>query len=287
MRTDILNKEKEFRHWAEIEKKTLKELAELLNCSKPTVQRYAEKMGIEYIKQRKDNMPKTTVGQLYQDAGLIVVERDYNPPFKSHETAWKCQCINCGEIKTYRKSNLDNGVGCQCQKEVAVGRGYRKWEIGDRFGLLEIIDRGESPIYVKCRCQCGVEKDIRLAHLYGQHHSRTISCGCFQRSAGELKIKTILEENNIDFIEQYTIPELSKYMKFDFAIFDENGLAFLIEYNGEQHYKPIEKWGGEEKLIVQQERDARKVQYCEEKGIPLLIIPYWDYNKIDLDYIFS
>ena len=41
-RIDIIEREKEFRHWAEVENKTLKELAELLNCSKPTVQKYAE-----------------------------------------------------------------------------------------------------------------------------------------------------------------------------------------------------------------------------------------------------
>lgn len=46
MRNDIIKKEKEFRYWAEVENKTLKELAELLNCSKPTVQKYAEKLKI-------------------------------------------------------------------------------------------------------------------------------------------------------------------------------------------------------------------------------------------------
>ena len=77
-------------------------------------------------------------------------------------------------------------------------------------------------------------------------------------------------------------------MKFDFAIFNEkNEIKLLIEYNGEQHYNPIEKWGGEEKLIIQQERDARKKQYCEEHNIPLLVIPYWEYDNINLEYIMS
>lgn len=288
MRNDIIEKEKEFRYWAEVENKTLKELAELLDCSKPTVQRYAEKLKIQYKKQKADNAPKTEPGMFYEEAGLIVLERDYSPSFKSHETAWKCQCIYCGEEKTYRKSNLDQGIGCQCTKEVAVGRGYRKWEVGDRFGFLEIIDRGKDPKYVRCLCDCGVEKDVRLSHLYGHHHSRTISCGCSQRSSGELKILKILQEGNYIFQEQYCIPELSKYMKFDFAIFDEkNEIKLLIEYNGEQHYNPIDKWGGEEKLIIQQERDARKKQYCEEHNIPLLVIPYWEYDNITLEYIMS
>lgn len=286
MRTDILQKEEDFRRWAEIEHKSLKELAQLLNCSITTVKNYAQKLNIQYSLQLKN--PRVQPGNIYEDAGLKVIERDYNPPFKSHETAWKCQCIYCDEIKTYRKYNLDKGIGCQCRKDIAIGRGYKKWNIGDVFGFLEIIDRGKDPRYVKCRCQCGTVRDIRLAHLYGNHHSRTISCGCYQRSSGELKIRKILEDNNIVFEEQYTIPELSKYMKFDFAIFDnEENLLQLIEYNGEQHYNPIEKWGGEEKLIIQQERDTRKEKYCKDNNIPLLIIPYWDYDKISLEYLMS
>lgn len=63
-------------------------------------------------------------------------------------------------------------------------------------------------------------------------------------------------------------------MKFDFAIFNKQGnVAFLIEYDGEQHFKPVEKWGGEEKFLIQRERDNRKNIYCKEKGIPLIRIP--------------
>ena len=284
-RTDILEKEEQFRQWAEIEHKSLKELSQLLDCSITTVKNYAQKLNIQCSLQLKN--PRVKPGNIYEDAGLEVIERDYNPPFKSHETAWKCRCIYCDEIKTYRKTNLDQGVGCQCRKDIAVGRGYKKWNIGDRFGFLEIIDRGKTSIYVKCKCDCGTIKDVRLAHLYGNHHSRTISCGCYGRSSGELKIKTILEENHINYVEQYNIPDLSLFMKFDFAIFNNEQLIGLIEYNGEQHYNPIEKWGGESKLIEQQLRDKRKMDYCNEHNIPLLVIPYWDYDNITFDYLLS
>ena len=32
-------------------------------------------------------------------------------------------------------------------------------------------------------------------------------------------------------------------------------------------------------------RDARKDVFCKEKGIPLIEIPYSDYDKIDTEYI--
>ncbi len=289
VREDILEREQEFRYWAEIEQKGIKELSQLLNCSTTSVYNYADKLNI-ILHPAKRGRPtvENLKGTVFKEAGLKVLERDFHPPFQSHETAWKCQCIYCKEVKTYRKYNLDNGIGCQCRKDIVVGRGYKKWNIGDVFGFLEIIDRGKDPRYVKCRCQCGTVRDVRLAHLYGNHHSRTISCGCYQRSSGELKIREILENNNIIFKEQYTIPELSKYMRFDFAIFnDKNELLGLIEYNGEQHYNPIEIWGGEEKLIEQQKRDQRKVEYCKDNKIPLLVIPYWEYDNITLEYLMS
>ena len=47
----------------------------------------------------------------------------------------------------------------------------------------------------------------------------------------------------------------------------------------------MKAWGGEEKFLIQQERDARKNAYCEKHGIRLLRIPYTDYDKIDIEYL--
>lgn len=50
------------------------------------------------------------------------------------------------------------------------------------------------------------------------------------------------------------------------------GLAF--EYQGEQHYKPIECWGGEEALKKVQARDQEKQDRCHRANITLVTIPY-------------
>lgn len=105
--------------------------------------------------------------------------------------------------------------------------------------------------YVKCRCECGNLIEVRLEHLKGQNHDRTISCGCAFMSSGEIKIKRILEENKINFRYQYVIPKLSKFMAFDFAIMDDNNnLIKLIEFDGEQHFYPVDIFGGEETFKI-------------------------------------
>lgn len=226
-----------------------------------------------------------------------VIERDLNPKSKSHETFWLCQCQNCGNIASVRKTNLDqNPRSCNnCKGEIISNifqqKGYTIYplNIGDKFGLLTVIEKPYTKgtkLYCKCKCDCGNIVDIRKDHLLGLNHNYTISCGCSTKSSGELKIAEILLNYNIEFKEQYRIKEFNLSAPFDFAIFQDGQLCGLIEYDGKQHFSPIDYFGGEETLKIQQERDQKKNKWCKENNINLLRIPYTDYNKIDINYIF-
>jgi very-short-patch-repair endonuclease len=73
-----------------------------------------------------------------------------------------------------------------------------------------------------------------------------------------------------DAIRQYRGKWLGKYI-LDIYIPSKR---LAIEYQGEQHYKPIKRFGGEEKLIKQKERDLKVRQICNQNGITLLEWPY-------------
>lgn len=195
-----------------------------------------------------------------------------------------------------RDSLVKGQSGCcnKCKgekiRQKAKERGLNSWYKGDRFGLLEIIESAgvkDHHSYVKCKCDCGNIINVRVEHLKGQNHSRTISCGCATQSSGELKITNILEDNNIDFQSQYRIKEFNISSPFDFAIFKEKQLVGLIEFDGEQHFRAVECWGGEEQLKHQQERDKRKDDWCKENNIRLIRIPYTEYDNIDIGYLLS
>jgi len=62
-------------------------------------------------------------------------------------------------------------------------------------------------------------------------------------------------------------------IKLDFVVLKDETL-YVIEYNGKQHYEPVEKFGGEAQFIIQQEHDAKKREFCKNHNIPLLEIPY-------------
>ena len=70
-----------------------------------------------------------------------------------------------------------------------------------------------------------------------------------------------------------------KELRFDFYL---PKLNICIEYDGEQHFRPVEFYGGEEKFKIQKSRDLIKSNYCNLNNIKLIRISYKDdiKNKI-------
>lgn len=265
------------------EKKTYKQIAEVYGCSGQSVRLFCINNGIT-VSRKNDKYE--IVGRSFETSKLKVLEIDLDPPFKSHETGYKCECLLCGDIRTFRKSNVVNGPGCHACSNTDGGRGYRKWKIGDTFGYITIIGESETKRdgYAMGRCKCGTVREFFVKDL---RTKEIMSCGCFNKSKGECLIEDIFIANDIEFEGQYYIPEFSKFAPFDFAIFKQGKLIGLLEYDGEQHFKAIEHFGGEEKFLIQQERDQRKNTYCAEHNIHLERISYTDYKKIDLQYLIS
>lgn len=59
----------------------------------------------------------------------------------------------------------------------------------------------------------------------------------------------------------------------------------VIECQGQQHFYPIDIFGGEKRFKKQQEYDNKKKEYCKDNNILLIEIPYSDYSKIDSNYL--
>lgn len=109
-------------------------------------------------------------------------------------------------------------------------------------------------------------------------------------SRGEIKIHEILERAGLSFKEEYSFSDLlspgGNPLRFDFAVFDDCGeLDFLIEFQGIQHYEAKSKFGGLPGLRKQQLNDMRKREYCRKNNITLVLIPYWDKERVNYDYI--
>jgi hypothetical protein len=107
-------------------------------------------------------------------------------------------------------------------------------------------------------------------------------CGCpkCKASKGEIKLELFFKNNNIAYIQNYKF-DGCKYIKqlpFDFYLPDYN---ICIEYDGEQHYMPINHLGGFNKFLKTNNNDNIKTQYCLDNNIKLVRIPYWKQKNID------
>jgi uncharacterized protein with PIN domain len=109
-------------------------------------------------------------------------------------------------------------------------------------------------------------------------------CPRCNESKGEKEISNILDKLNIIYRPQFTFDDCRNIrpLPFDFAIKDNNNdIICLIEYQGEQHYEPIDYFGGEKNLTYVKNNDLIKKDYCLKNNIRLIVIPHWEFNNIE------
>ena len=72
-------------------------------------------------------------------------------------------------------------------------------------------------------------------------------------------------------------------LRYDFAVYKEGKLIAFIECQGEQHYKPVEEFGGERRFVIQQRNDEKKREYAKDNDILLIEISYKNkkYEKVE------
>lgn len=70
---------------------------------------------------------------------------------------WKCRC-SCGKIQINSTSALTRGLSKRCLGCAAKARTIDI--TGKRFGEWEVIGKGTKKSYWKCKCSCGVIKEV-------------------------------------------------------------------------------------------------------------------------------
>lgn len=191
---------------------------------------------------------------------------------------WGCNCLRCGsysllESKLVKKGAITN---CGCKNN----RFMNEYKIGDFIDDLELLDiikiKGVGTYWnVKCPF-CGTPF-VRLASNIVLGHYK--SCGCLQRSYGELLVLSILKELNLKYEEQKSFKDLKNgVLRFDFEVIKDNKI-YLIEFDGMQHYSENSQFIRNKKIQKSNYKklnynDNLKNEYCLKHNIPLLRIVY-------------
>lgn len=256
-----------------VEKMGAKPLGAKFGCSAPTLLKNLVEWGIQPNSKKLD-LTNQNFGKL----------KAIKPAPKRNDkyTRWVCEC-ECGKIVEVRTDYLTSlhTTSCGCEKEKHFGRTV---VLNQPYGKLIPIKYDEIKQKYICQCECG---NITSVLGYNLTTSNTQSCGCL-KSKGELKINQLLTNMKVNFKTQYyfdncRFPSTNRVAYFDYAIFHNNKLKMLIEYDGPQHEVG---WGQKEESLKEiQKRDKFKEEYCKSKKIPLIRISYKDYDKLNEEYL--
>jgi hypothetical protein len=203
--------------------------------------------------------------------------------------------LECGNVYDVRAGNFLSGKKCPRCMDVqrASKRTIDEEEILKRLNekfngkicLLSKFSGLRRISEFKCK-----DCDLLFKTKPGTILSRQVRWGCpncsKKISSGENKIREFLDEVGCIYEMQYSFSDLThkNLLKFDFAVFDfsdESSLRFLVEFDGRQHFIPVEKFGGEDALESTILRDTLKDKYCSDNGIKLIRIPYWEFDDIN------
>lgn len=253
--------------------------------------------GCESRKKASERQFKDITGQRF---GRLIVLGIDGKKYDNHgnsEYYWKCRC-DCGNEIIVRGTVLrrkdTKSCGCLQAEESMLRAKERTIDLtGKRFGLLTVLERVENTEFDnnlgtwKCKCDCGNEK---YADGYYLRKGMISSCGCLKQSKYELYVLQYFDEigfiNSIDYECQKRFDDLRGYsdgkLSFDFAVYKNEKLLCLIECQGQQHYKPVEYFGGEEQFEKQQIHDNKKREYAKSINAELIEIPYTveSYNDV-------
>lgn len=213
---------------------------------------------------------------------LQVLSRDKT--IKRNEAYWVCKCT-CGNLTSVRGSYLREGItkSCGCFQKEQTSKASRIDLTGLKFGkltVLKLVGIKDQHTLWECKCDCGNIINVTSNHIKNQQ-----SCGCL-KSKGEEKIKSLLREMGVDFLSEYSFPALKKEKPLRFDIYIPS-FNVLIEYQGEQHYRPVDFFGGETQFLKQKQNDLMKKEFCISNNFKLVIIPYTDFVLLNKEYLWS
>lgn len=172
-----------------------------------------------------------------------------------------CLCPVCGSGFV---SNFDN-----IQKRIDL--------ISNNYKLIDI----EKGILTLEHLTCNNIYKVRLSGFFSNGNRCPICIRKERESRGIKKIKKFLITNNINFEQEITFDECVyiNQLYFDFCIELKDQRYLLIEFDGEQHYKP--KFG-RNTLLKQQKRDHIKNEWSRRFDVVLIRIPYNKEKNIPL-----
>lgn len=145
---------------------------------------------------------------------------------------------------------------------------YEVLQVNPDIEVVGMYINSKTPILHKCKI------DEYKWYAYPSNILKGRGCPQCIESNGERQIRLCLEKYNIKYETQKSFQNCRdvKPLPFDFYLPNYN---VCIEYDGRQHYEPVEYFGGQEAFKKIVKHDNIKTDFCKNNGIQLLRIPYY------------
>ncbi|CAM2955986.1 hypothetical protein PASE110613_09445 [Paenibacillus sediminis] len=196
----------------------------------------------------------------------------------------------CGHIWDVTPNSILNGSRCPACYHKSITRTHEEYIqkvtslVGSEYSIIGTYINGRTKVEHRHN-ECGHIWKIRPdSFITGARCPR-----CCE-SKGEREVRNYLNKNFISFTEQFRFGDCKNKspLPFDFAVECKSSseVTVLIEYDGEQHFRPVDFAGRGEKWADRQFRqtqrnDRIKTDYCRANGIPLIRIDYTQFDEIE------
>ena len=188
------------------------------------------------------------------------------------------ECNICQHIWSVTPNSLLSGKGCpKCSGLMKKTQEEFISQMKHKHPNILVIGKYKNN-REKVKCHC----NICNADFFGIPHAMLDGgngCPICSISKGERAIRNWLVLNNIEFISEHTFKDCKdiNVLPFDFYIPSQN---VVIEYDGKQHYEPNPYFGGDKGFLYTKNHDSIKNNYCKNRGIKIIRIPYWEFKNI-------
>lgn len=189
------------------------------------------------------------------------------------------------KYETYKKHA--KRLGCFIERQDKLTQSEYLAKVNEINPNIEVLDKYINiRTKIKHRCKiCNYIWDVSPNDIRNGN-----GCPICNQSKGEKEIRKYLDNLCIKYEVQKTFEDckLKGYLKFDFYI---PTLNMCIEYDGRQHFEPVDfsgrgiDWANEQFKLIKY-RDSLKSIFCEEHNIKLVRIKYTENINKKLDSIF-
>ena len=162
---------------------------------------------------------------------------------------WKCKNIYCQEQFDSSWVEIHVGNGCPyCAGRLVCLSNCLFTKIPDISAEWNYLRNGDmTPRDVTCKSGKYVWWKCKECHheWYARIADRSNGKGCpsCHETKGEKRVRKWLSENNFKFDSQYVfhdlVSDLNHPLRFDFIVFNLDGIKMLIEYDGIFHYEKV------------------------------------------------